>query len=168
MTTLGRPRRPLLERFEGSLPERLREGQCWTWKGRLDRHGYGRISSGGSNGQGGGRSLLAHRVAWEAHHAEPIPDGLCVCHACDNPACVNPAHLFLGTPAENNADRSVKGRSSLGSQHHKTKLTAEQVREIRSAHASGTETKTQLARRFGVADSSIHLIIIRKNWRHLP
>jgi hypothetical protein len=152
-----------MDRFRSRLPQTLSDAQCWDWQGRLDRHGYGRIREGGSTGV----SHLAHRIAWEVHHAEPVPPGMCVCHSCDNRSCVNPAHLFIGTPAENNADRAAKQRGPLGSAHHKAKLTPEQVHAIRAAYLTGAETKAQLARRFGISDTSVHLIITRKHWRHL-
>lgn len=152
-----------MERFCTRLPESLDETQCWNWRGALDRHGYGRIREGGNTGV----SHLAHRIAWELHHSEPVPPGMCVCHSCDNRACVNPLHLFLGTPTDNNLDRSSKERSSRGSQHHKSKLTADQVLRIRQSFEQGLATKTELANQFGVSDTSIHLIITGRNWRHL-
>lgn len=158
----GKPAKPLLERFEACLPVRLESQECWIWTGKPDRHGYGRIRLPRR-----GKSMLAHRVAWEAHHAEQIPAGLCVCHQCDTPLCVNPLHLFLGTPLTNNTDRSLKNRSAKGTNHHKAKLYPDQVLFIRRMHANGWRTKAQLSRQFGVADTSIHLIISRRNWKHV-
>lgn len=79
-----------------------RSGDCWTWQGSRDRKGYGRVSVNQ-------RPVLAHRFSWTLSHG-PIPDGLCVLHKCDNPPCVNPEHLFLGTIADNNRDMVAKGR----------------------------------------------------------
>jgi hypothetical protein len=162
----GRARKPLLERFEVFLPTQLRDGECWEWQGSRNRDGYGQIKAG----SGSDRVLKAHRVAWEAHHAEPIPVGLQVCHHCDNPACVNPAHLFLGTSGDNAADRDAKGRRTApkGEAHSNSRLTEAQVLEIRSLYAAGVGTQVELALQFNVLESRISAIISRKTWRHLP
>lgn len=86
--------------------ERGDEGECWEWQGSTNEHGYGRVKVGGRPGP----VQLAHRVAWELINGA-IPDGLCILHACDNPPCCNPSHLFLGTKADNTADMIAKGRA---------------------------------------------------------
>ena len=80
--------------------------QCWEWSGSRFRTGYGRLKIDG-------KTTSAHRLSWMLHNG-PIPDGTCVCHRCDNPPCVNPEHLFLGTKADNNLDRDAKGRTARG------------------------------------------------------
>jgi hypothetical protein len=101
------------------------------------------------------------RVAWELYYG-PIPHGLCICHKCDKPACINPAHLFLGTHVDNAKDMNRKGRraSTRGTLNGKSKLTPKQVIEIRSSPLG----LSALGRKFGVAPQSIDLIRKRKNW----
>jgi hypothetical protein len=155
----------LLERFDQFLPPILNEKTCWNWQGARNNAGYGRISASGS-------PRLAHRVAWEAHNAEPIPDGMLVCHTCDNPSCVNPAHLFLGTVAENSADMVAKGRQfrpdNRGERAPLARLTPEQVVTIRQLYALGDCTQGYIADRFGVTQANIHSIVTRRTWRHIP
>lgn len=109
---------------------------------------------------------MAHRAVWQIVHGH-IPDALCILHRCDNPACVNPAHLFLGTMAENNADRDMKGRARGGSRpgekHHAAKLTDDQINEIRKA----TGLQREIAERFGVSQQSVSMIRNRKTWNHI-
>ena len=114
------------------------------------------------------KAIRVHRLIWEECFGD-IPNGLCVCHKCDNPSCINPEHLFLGTYADNNRDRNLKGHSvfSYGEHHGQSKLTEAQVREIRRIHVSGDLVygACALARRFGMGESSIRAIINRRNWR---
>lgn len=135
-------------------------GGCWLWTGqRLPRpgHEYGRLSYGG-------RAWAAHRLAWTLEHG-PIPGGMHVLHRCDNPPCVNPAHLFLGTNADNVADREAKGRrhAPRGEAHPRARLTIDQVREIL---ATPDERPCVLGRRYGVDSSAITSIRKGRSWRH--
>lgn len=138
-----------------------KSGECWIWTGYRDDEGYGRF------GVNGGQ-VKAHRFAWEQEHG-PIPPGKDVCHDCpggDNPACVR--HLFLGTRAENNADRAAKGRyyradgtASCGA----PKLTPAQVREIRARYVPRKVTTYQLAREYGVNQSLVWKIVQGHAWK---
>lgn len=130
---------------------------CVEWTGYIDWHGYGEKCVKG-------RKTRAHRWTWEQHNG-PIPAGMVIMHLCDNPACVKLDHLRLGTQAENMADAKAKGRMTpppvgIGERNNQAKLTAEQVREVRSSSASGVE----LARRFNVSPSAISLIRRNKKW----
>lgn len=109
---------------------------------------------------------MAHRVSYEAHIG-PIPQGLSVLHRCDNPPCVNPSHLFLGTIADNNADMAAKGRAVQGVRQHCAKLTPDAVRKIRSLGDAGMPQR-EVASRFGIAQSTARDIIIRRSWRSVP
>lgn len=130
---------------------------CWIWRGLVKRNGYGCFYADG-------RLRGAHRVSWELTNG-PIPPGLCVCHNCpdgDNPLCVNPAHLFLGTVRENNRDRDRKGRTRTA-----TKLTEEMVREIVALLRGGTISQRSIAARFGVSDRTINCIASGRNWQRV-
>ena len=118
--------------------------ECWLWTGAKNRDGYGSFGRGGT-------TVLAHRMSWEIQHF-PIGEGLYVLHKCDNPSCVNPSHLFLGTQADNVADCARKGRRN---QVRYKKLSPEQREEIRALHATGQWTLAALGRRFGVAYQTI-------------
>jgi hypothetical protein len=131
--------------------------ECWEWVGAKTRWGYGSFRLGG-------RSVLAHRAAWMIFRSED-PGPLCVCHTCDNPACVNHIHMFLGTNADNVADRHAKGRSrggsSRGANHPGSKLTDEQVQAIRAASGS----QRAIGARFGVHQAHVSQIRQGKRWK---
>lgn len=136
---------------------------CWEWTGTHDDLGYGmfRVPRGAPPVQ------RAHRVSWELRFG-PIPPGLIVMHSCDNPSCVNPAHLSLGSHADNNADMVSKGRANhpVGHIGVGRKLNEQAVRSIR-ARVEGGETKRSLAREFGVHASVISRVCSGKEWGHV-
>lgn len=115
---------------------------------------------------------LAHRISWELANG-PLPLGVCVLHRCDNRACVNPSHLFLGTVADNNADMATKGRGRNGGlafpgeANPAARLTAEIVVAIRAAYAAGDVTMIDLAAKYGVARKTVSKIVHRQTWQHL-
>lgn len=133
------------------------ETGCWMWTASVDGNGYGKLA----NGRGGWG--LAHRVSWGLHR-EPIPDGLCVLHRCDTPACVNPEHLFLGTMGDNNRDRAGKGRGVHGSRHPSAKLSPKLAREIRELFSVGWR-ECELARAYGVRPPSIRKVVEGRSWK---
>jgi hypothetical protein len=113
--------------------------------------------------------LLAHRVAYELANG-PIPEGLNVLHNCpggDNPACVNPEHLFLGTLGDNNTDRDTKGRSAKGTDLPNAKLNETRVRAIRTRYEAGGITQRQLAEEHRVHEAVICNVVNRKTWKHV-
>jgi len=137
------------------------ESGCWLYTGGISSGGYGVVSIHN-------KSTQAHRVAYELRIG-PIPKGLCVLHKCDIRRCINPDHLFLGTLGENNTDRERKGRSDdrRGERNPCSKLTADTVRRIRKAHATGTRPQRLIAETFGVTQSHVSAIILRQVWAWL-
>lgn len=130
---------------------------CWPWPGKIHRSGYGRTHYQG-------KCMNAHRAVWWRAFGDP--GSLQVLHRCDNRACVNPAHLFLGTTEENTADRHAKGRDARGERNRHAKLSEPQVREIRRRHAGG-ESRAALARAFGVEWTAISRAVSGRSWKHL-
>ncbi len=138
-------------------------GNCIEWDGSRQADGYGQLTVQGSNGVW--TTLRVHRLVWEIFHG-PIPPGMCVCHHCDNPPCIRVDHLFLGTNADNVADRDAKGRQAWGERHARATLTAKQVLEIRAEYELGAP-KGDLARQYGATLDCIRAIVERRSWRHL-
>ncbi len=180
-----------IERFWPKVNRSRDDGGCWLWMAGTLK-GYGTFSVSG-------QKMLAHRVAWIIAN-DAIPENCLVCHNCpggDNPLCVNPAHLWAGTHAENAADMVAKNRQAKGDrngarlypesrvrgdQHHarlrpecmshgedryNSKLTVDGVREIRQRHADGVSQRT-LAEEFGVSQVNIGLILRRTTWKAVP
>lgn len=136
-------------------------GDCFQWQGVIVQpDGYGQFFVNG-------KRLKAHRAMFELANG-PIPEGMCVCHRCDNPQCVNPDHLFLGTHQDNMEDRHAKGRSAgpKGTLNHKAKVTEEDVRRIRSLAESGKGC-VELSQMFPIAASTIQKIVRRDTWTHV-
>lgn len=136
---------------------------CWEWQAAKDRFGYGVLRSGR-------KRWVAHRLSWTLHFGE-IPNGLCVLHRCDNPRCVNPAHLFLGTRLDNMHDMISKGRArhegKAGEKHPLAKLTAKAVVVIRKRVAAG-ETRAAVARDMGVDKTTVAKIVSGRLWAAVP
>lgn len=162
------PRKPIpfSVRFWAKV-DRRSSGECWPWigAGAGSRQGYGTIRRGSAS-QG---MVRAHRASWEIHRG-PIPAGTLVLHRCDNPPCVNPGHLFLGTDADNVRDMVSKGRlvTKRGEDHVNAKLTADDVVAARRAHAAGRASIRDLAIRLGVSRAAVRLAVNRKTWGHVP
>jgi len=134
--------------------------QCWQWVGSVRRDGYGSVGVL----RGKGKTELAHRVAYRL--ASGTVTDLCVLHKCDNRACVNPDHLFLGTQLENIADKVAKNRQHRGLGSRGKLLNADVVGEIRRRAATG-EPVRWVAQALGVSESNAHCIVKRKTWRHV-
>ena len=140
---------------------------CWLWTGKKVRQGYGQLY----NGKGGwrlGRSDVAHRISWVLHNG-PIPGGMDVLHHCDNPRCVRPDHLFLGTDIDNVRDMTAKGRRRdlRGSEKYNAKLTDIAVMEARRLHGQTGLSLTALAKRYDVSISCIKQAIRGQTWKHV-
>ncbi len=134
---------------------------CWLWQGATHNRGHGTF------GDIPHHTMPAHRFAWQDVNG-PIPNGLFVCHSCDNPPCVRPDHLFLGTAKDNSVDAERKGRlyHGRGEQHYAAKLRDADIPVICSGYACG-QSMVALARTYGVTDGTISNVIHHRHWKHL-
>lgn len=149
------------ERFWPKVDKRGPD-ECWEWKGWRNNRGYGCFLNGE------GKNTTAHRVSYEINKGF-VPDGVDVCHTCDNRACVNPSHLFLGTRSENMQDMYRKGRQNRprGERHQSAKLSENDVRMIRHFSDIGAMSQRQMASIFNVGHATIAKAIHQRTWRHL-
>lgn len=149
-----------LDRFFEKINKKGNNG-CWLWVGSR-RLGYGRFYDGRLKAL-----VSAHRMSWEIHFGNRPPNDIKVLHRCDNPSCVNPAHLFLGTQQDNIDDMCAKGRqvAPKGSSHHKAKLSEKDVIQIRALRATKGIPTRLLARKFSISVSSIKHILHGDTWR---
>ncbi len=137
-----------------SKVDRRSDDECWPWLGAKGKHGHGHLLRGGR----GSKFVTAHRAVYELTFGE-VPEGREVCHSCDNRACCNLRHLWLGTHHDNMMDMAKKQRSP------RRKLVAEEVREVRSLFASGAFTFTDLGVRFDISRVQVKNIVTGKQWR---
>lgn len=161
-------RRDLATRFWEKVAKTTTPDGCWLWTSCRDYHGYGQIWCGriGNDGRRVGPAhRKAHRVAWELANG-PISAGLHVLHACDNPPCVRPSHLWLGTHADNAEDRKRKNRHIFGERTSNAKLDSTKVRAIRTLYQRGLGYKA-LARRFGVVPDTVRHVLKGNTWTHV-
>lgn len=142
------------ERFESKF---VKGDGCWNWTADKSKKGYGRLRVGR-------KRMFAHRVSWALQNGD-IPDGLCVLHRCDNPSCVRPDHLFIGTNADNVHDRENKGRGAdhSGENNGHAILTREQVKEIREKRSNGARN-VDLANEYGMSQGAISNIVCGRKW----
>jgi hypothetical protein len=158
MGTHTRKTTPLSERF-WNMVRVIEPEACWLFLGTSNRYGYGKIRLGGR----GSDSVLAHRLAFELQKG-PIPKGSVVRHVCDQPLCCNGSHLVLGTVADNNRDMSERGQQVRGERQGSSKLSEELVRSIRK----DTRSQSEIARTYGISQTTVHRIKSRERWKHVP
>lgn len=157
--SVGRGRQPAIERFMNKVMPEPNTG-CWLWVGAWRKHvlGYGEIRFNK-------KKIFAHRFSYQFFKG-PIPEGMLVCHSCDVPSCVNPDHLFLGTPADNSRDSVRKGRMPRGENHGMAKLTENQVRGIIKKLDARVPFKV-VSSEYGVTVATLENIRYRGSWEHI-
>lgn len=157
------PRAPVGERIGEKTDRSGGPDACWPFSG-----GDSRCRSGHRQVWHDGRMDQVHRAVWELEHGQ-IPDGMVVRHRCDNPSCVNPAHLELGSVADNNRDRDERGRHIPlpGMKNGNAKLTREEAVEIRRLAGEGRISQKRIAQMFGTSQGNVSLIHRGKAWSHV-
>lgn len=134
-------------------------GDCWEWQRATTGEGYGNLWIDGKN-------VRAHRYSYSLAHG-PIPEGMCICHHCDNPVCVRPSHLFMGTNGDNIRDAFAKGKfDRRGEKNANSKLCADDVHKIRQLYSIGIP-QSMLTKAWGISHPHINRIVHNKCWRHI-
>lgn len=153
--------RPIEDRFWEKVDKTSDANGCWLWTGCVNTWGYGQINKGGQKGA----HIGAARLSWMIKNG-PIGAGLCVCHKCDNPICVNPDHLFLGTQKDNMVDAQNKGHRAYGSKNVNARFCDDDIRNIRKMYEDGYRQK-DIVDHYGASKSAISAIVRRKTWLHV-
>lgn len=148
----------LIDRFNAKYQKD--ESGCWIWIASCAGMGYGQIKLPGEL-----RQIYAHRLSYLIHKG-PLPEGKQICHTCDNPKCVNPDHLFVGTSQDNHDDMTKKKRHTYGQRSATAKITEEQARQVLGMIALGM-TQVAIGKFFGLHPVSIGRIKLGKRWKHL-
>lgn len=148
---------PLIERFWKKIKK---EESCWIWTAAKLPRGYGFIGKGGR----GNGYIYAHRLSYILHKGD-IPKGMFILHSCDNPSCVNPDHLFLGTQMDNMKDMRTKDRGTQGDSHPNAIITKQIASSIREEYKKGGTSLSILGRKYGICFQHVHDIIKNKIWR---
>ena len=155
-----RDKLPVPDRFWSNV-DQVTEDECWEWIGYRNKGGYGVFNLEHRHHGETGVRVLAPRMAWQLTNG-PIPQGKYVLHKCDNPPCVNPKHLWIGSIADNQRDMAEKGRGNAP-----RILTKEQVLEIRAKYVKGQYGYIRLGKEYGVHHNTIVDIIKRRNWKRV-
>lgn len=158
-STKGKIKISFEDRFWSKVNKKDQD-ECWVWQGAKEAQGYGKLATTGAQ-----KGMKAHQASYKIHFGE-IPKGLCVCHKCDNPPCVNPNHLFLGTHAENMRDKVLKGREydRRGEKNPNVKITWKKVAEVIRLVKSG-KTQVEVAGMFDLSQNAVSRIVSGKSWR---
>jgi len=138
----------------------ISDNECWEWQGAKHKQGYGNFGYKR-------KTMLAHRVSWILFRGKLDPDIL-VCHKCDNPSCINPKHLFLGTDKDNTIDAAKKGRmgNARGEKNYNSKLNESIIKEIRKMRFDGI-SHNKIAKRYLISESTVKDISSRRTWKHV-
>lgn len=164
----NRPKVPIEDRFWSKVRKGSND-ECWLWGGACERSGYGKVYAGRS-ASGALAFIKTHRLSWELANGRALGPGENVLHSCDNPPCVNPTHLRVGSHAENARDRETRtrGRDVRGEASAVAKLTENQVREIiKELGKVPRRSQTAIGRQFGISQPQVSKIMLRQAWAHL-
>lgn len=165
---MGRPNNTFeqtIAAFWKRVDKRGKKG-CWNWIGWIQKLPKGAGGGYGKFALSHDKTCLPHRFSWELHNGL-IPKGMLVCHKCDNRACCNPKHLFLGTHKNNSQDSIKKGRWPIGERSHFSKLKSSQVREIRKRYKPGYGILTKIGLDLGIDPKNVWAVAHNKIWKHI-
>lgn len=172
---MGRPRETLESKFWSKVKKGRSLDDCWEWTASKFKAGYGQLTHGYAEGEH--KNLKGHRVSYEIHFGA-IPDGMLVCHRCDEPSCANPRHLYLGTWQDNVQDMIVKGRryDTSGANNGQAKITAKIAEQIRKEYAKNDPTfnryqrrkwsQAKLGAKYGITQTVVSNIVNGNYWKN--